>query len=154
MIYVLEDDANIRKLVDYALTREGYSVEGFGTPAEFWAAVGRQIPQLVLLDIMLPQEDGLSVLQKLRSRSDTRRLPVIMLTARSSEFDKVTGLDSGADDYIAKPFGMMELISRIRAVLRRVGPETEEKSWRIGSPVCPARTAYCPGRRCGCGADL
>lgn len=75
MIYVLEDDANIRKLVDYALTREGYSVEGFGTPAEFWAAVGRQIPQLVLLDIMLPQEDGLSVLQKLRSRSDTRRLP-------------------------------------------------------------------------------
>ena len=133
MIYVLEDDANIRKLVDYALTREGYSVEGFGTPAEFWAAVGRQIPQLVLLDIMLPQEDGLSVLQKLRSRSDTRRLPVIMLTARSSEFDKVTGLDSGADDYIAKPFGMMELISRIRAVLRRVGPETEEKSWRIGS---------------------
>ncbi len=133
MIYVLEDDANIRKLVDYALTREGYSVEGFGTPAEFWAAVGRQIPQLVLLDIMLPQEDGLSVLQKLRSRSDTRRLPVIMLTARSSEFDKVTGLDSGADDYIAKPFGMMELISRIRAVLRRTGPETEEKSWRIGS---------------------
>ena len=133
MIYVLEDDANIRKLVDYALTREGYSVEGFGTPAEFWAAVGRQIPQLVLLDIMLPQEDGLSVLQKLRSRSDTRRLPVIMLTARSSEFDKVTGLDSGADDYIAKPFGMLELISRIRAVLRRTGPETEEKSWRIGS---------------------
>ena len=133
MIYVLEDDANIRKLVDYALTREGYSVEGFGTPAEFWAAVGRQIPQLVLLDIMLPQEDGLSVLRKLRSRSDTRRLPVIMLTARSSEFDKVTGLDSGADDYIAKPFGMMELISRIRAVLRRTGPETEEKSWRIGS---------------------
>ena len=128
MIYVLEDDANIRKLVDYALTREGYSVEGFGTPAEFWAAVGRQIPQLVLLDIMLPQEDGLSVLQKLRSRSDTRRLPVIMLTARSSEFDKVTGLDSGADDDIAKPFGMMELISRIRAVLRRVGARKPKKN--------------------------
>ena len=119
MIYVLEDDANIRKLVDYALTREGYSVEGFGTPADFWAAVGRQLPQLVLLDIMLPQEDGLSVLQKLRSRSDTRRLPVIMLTARSSEFDKVTGLDSGADDYIAKPFGMELAISKIGAVLRR-----------------------------------
>ena len=121
MIYVLEDDANIRKLVDYALTREGYSVEGFGTPAEFWAAVGRQIPQLVLLDIMLPQEDGLSVLQKLRSRSDTRRLPVIMLTARSSEFDKVTGLDSGADDYIAKPFRPRELVSRIKNALRRAG---------------------------------
>ena len=129
MIYVLEDDANIRKLVDYALTREVYSVEGFGTPADFWAAVGRQLPQLVLLDNYLPDGKGVT----LRSRSDTRRLPVIMLTARSSEFDKVTGLDSGADDYIAKPFGMMELISRIRAVLRRMGPETEEKSWRIGS---------------------
>ena len=135
MIYVLEDDANIRKLVDYALTREGYSVEGFGTPAEFWAAVGRQIPQLVLLDIMLPQEDGLSVLQKLRSRSDTRRLPVIMLTARSSEFDKVTGLDSGADDYVTKPFGMMELISRIKAVLRRSGKQQDKTKLSVGE-IC------------------
>ena len=134
MIYVLEDDANIRKLVDYALTREGYSVEGFGTPAEFWAAVGRQIPQLVLLDIMLPQEDGLSVLQKLRSRSDTRRLPVIVLTARSSEFDKVTGLDSGADDYIAKPFGMMELISRVNALLRRANRPAQGAAEEIAEP--------------------
>ena len=135
MIYVLEDDANIRKLVDYALTREGYSVEGFGTPAEFWAAVARQIPQLVLLDIMLPQEDGLSVLRKLRSRSDTRRLPVIMLTARSSEFDKVTGLDSGADDYVTKPFGMMELISRIKAVLRRSGKQQDKTKLSVGG-IC------------------
>ena len=133
MIYVLEDDANIRKLVDYALTREGYSVEGFGTPAEFWAAVGRQIPQLVLLDIMLPEEDGLQILKRLRADPNTRQLPVILLTAKGTEYDKVLGLDQGADDYIAKPFGMMELISRIRAVLRRTGPETEEKSWRIGS---------------------
>ena len=132
MIYVLEDDANIRKLVDYALQREGCEVQGFGTPSEFWEAIGNRLPQLVLLDIMLPQEDGLTILNKLRSRSDTRRLPVIMLTAKSSEFDKVTGLDSGADDYIAKPFGMMELISRIRAVLRRTGGDTEEKSWRVG----------------------
>ena len=127
MIYVLEDDANIRKLVDYALTREGYSVEGFGTPAEFWAAVGRQIPQLVLLDIMLPQEDGLSVLQKLRSRSDTRRLPVIMLTARSAEMDRVAGLENGADDYVVKPFGIMELQARVKAVLRR----TERRGDRV-----------------------
>ena len=146
MIYVLEDDANIRKLVDYALTREGYSVEGFGTPADFWAAVGRQLPQLVLLDIMLPQEDGLSVLQKLRSRSDTRRLPVIMLTARSSEFDKVTGLDSGADDYSAKPFGMMELLSRIRALLRRT--ETTEEQFRAGDlTVIPAKHIVRVGER-------
>ena len=144
MIYVLEDDANIRKLVDYALTREGYSVEGFGTPAEFWAAVGRQIPQLVLLDIMLPQEDGLSVLQKLRSRSDTRRLPVIMLTARSSEFDKVTGLDSGADDYIAKPFGMMELIARIRAVLRRTEnmQDKDEPRPLVAGGICVDERAH------------
>ena len=145
MIYVLEDDANIRKLVDYALPREGYSVEGFGTPAEFWAAVGRQIPQLVLLDIMLPQEDGLSVLQKLRSRSDTRRLPVIMLTARSSEFDKVTGLDSGADDGADLP-------DSGGAAPYRTG--NRRKILADRQPVCPARTAYCPGRRCGCGADL
>lgn len=154
MIYVLEDDANIRKLVDYALTREGYSVEGFGTPADFWAAVGRQLPQLVLLDIMLPQEDGLSVLQKLRSRSDTRRLLVIMLTARSSEFDKVTGLDSGADDYIAKPFGMMELISRHPCGAAPDGAGDRGEVLADRQPVCSARTAHRSGRWGRCGAHL
>ena len=133
MIYVLEDDANIRKLVDYALTREGYSVEGFGTPAEFWAAVGRQIPQLVLLDIMLPEEDGLQVLKKLRADPATRRTPVLMLTAKSTEYDKVLGLDQGADDYIAKPFGMMELMARIRTALRHAGGREEpENVYRLG----------------------
>ena len=123
MIYVLEDDANIRKLVDYALTREGYSVEGFGTPAEFWAAVGRQIPQLVLLDIMLPQLSGMEVLRRLRRERST---PVIMLTARDSVIDKVSGLDSGADDYITKPFAIEELLARIRAALRKRTAAPEE----------------------------
>ncbi len=116
-IYLVEDDDNIRKLVCYALSKEGYGVEGFSVPSEFWAAYEKNVPDLVLLDIMLPGEDGLTVLKKIRSsRGD---VPVIMLTAKGSEFDKVTGLDMGADDYIAKPFGMTELASRVRAVLRR-----------------------------------
>lgn len=132
-ILIVEDEEKLNRMLELELQYEGYETGKAmdGRTGLEMALSGEY--QLVLLDIMLPQEDGLSVLQKLRSRSDTRRLPVIMLTARSSEFDKVTGLDSGADDYIAKPFGMMELISRIRAVLRRTGPETEEKSWRIGS---------------------
>ncbi|MBS4786407.1 MAG: response regulator transcription factor [Clostridiales bacterium] len=132
MIDLLEDDGNIRRLVDYALTREGYEVRGFASPQEFWEGLKQGLPQLLLLDIMLPGEDGLSILKKLRSRSDTRRLPVILLTARDSEFDKVTGLDLGADDYVAKPFGMMELISRIRAVLRRTEGESAGAEYRRG----------------------
>ncbi len=119
MIYLVEDDDNIRKLVGYALTREGFDVRGFSEPLGFYSALVKKIPDLVLLDIMLPGEDGLSILKKLRRGSDTQNIPVIMLTAKGSEFDKVTGLDMGADDYIAKPFGMTELISRINAVLRR-----------------------------------
>lgn len=119
MIYFVEDDANIRKLVCYALTKEGFEVKGFETPGEFWQTINDNIPSLVLLDIMLPQEDGLSILSKLQADEKYKKIPVIMLTARDSEYDKVTGLDLGADDYIAKPFGMTELISRIRAVLRR-----------------------------------
>ncbi len=119
MIYFVEDDANIRKLVCYALTKEGLEVTGFEHPRDFWNAMLQNIPQLVLLDIMLPDEDGLSILGKLRDNDAHKNIPVIMLTARDSEYDKVTGLDAGADDYVAKPFGMTELISRIRAVLRR-----------------------------------
>ncbi len=121
MIYFVEDDDNIRKLVCYALGREGFDVRDFPAADEFRSALnsGTEAPQLVLLDIMLPGEDGLSLLKWLRSSSAGRDIPVIMLTAKSSEFDKVTGLDMGADDYIAKPFGMTELVSRIRAVLRR-----------------------------------
>lgn len=115
-IYLLEDDDNIRKLVSYALSKEGEDVSSFSCPSDFWDEFQKEKPDLLLLDIMLPEEDGLSVLKKLRKLSD---LPVIMLTALGSEFDKVTGLDSGADDYISKPFGMTELLSRVRAVLRR-----------------------------------
>ena len=121
MIYILEDDESIRKLVTYALASQNMECRGFGTPSAFWQGLAEQQPELLLLDVMLPEEDGLSVLQKLRGNAATQKLPVIMLTAKSSEYDKVIGLDSGADDYIAKPFGMMELVSRIKAVLRRTG---------------------------------
>ena len=133
MIYFVEDDANIRKLVCYALSKEGFEILGFEKPSDFWQAVNQNLPNLILLDIMLPEEDGLSILNKLQSNEKQKEIPVIMLTAKDSEFDKVTGLDAGADDYIAKPFGMTELISRIRAVLRRyekTAPKTKE--YRIG----------------------
>ena len=127
LIYVLEDDASIRKLVIYTLESQGYEAQGFELPSEFWQAMSRQRPGLVLLDIMLPEEDGLSVLGKIRAAPATRRLPVLLLTAKNTEYDRVVGLDAGADDYIAKPFGMMELLARIRAVLRRTEDTVEEE---------------------------
>lgn len=126
MIYILEDDDNIRKLVSYALQKEGYEVEGFPVPSEFMTALEGKVPDLVLLDIMLPEEDGLRILQKLRRDVRTENIAIIMMTAKSSEYDTVQGLDQGADDYIAKPFGMTELVSRVRAVLRRTGNEYKE----------------------------
>lgn len=132
MIYFVEDDDNIRKLVCYALSREGYEIKGFCVPSEFYTELRHTVPELVLLDIMLPEEDGLSILKKLRGSSRTSDVPVIMLTAKGSEFDKVTGLDLGADDYIAKPFGMTELVSRVRAVLRRSERSGGGKSYHIG----------------------
>jgi hypothetical protein len=119
MIYFVEDDDNIRKLVCYALTKENFDIKGFSTSKDFWNNLDNNIPELILLDIMLPDEDGLTILKKLCDNPKYENIPIIMLTAKSSEFDKVTGLDMGADDYIAKPFGMTELISRIKAVLRR-----------------------------------
>lgn len=124
MIYLLEDDDSIRKLVVYALESAGYEAMGFERPSAFWKAIERSKPELVLLDIMLPEEDGLAVLKKLRSAAATRSLPVIMLTAKNTEYDKVIGLDNGADDFITKPFGMMELVARVRALLRRTAPES------------------------------
>ena len=121
MIYLLEDDSNIRDFVLYALNGQDMEAEGFERPSEFWAALSQRMPDLLLLDIMLPEEDGMEILRKLRAKPDTRRLPVIMLTAKGTEFDRVLGLDEGADDYVAKPFSMLELVSRIRAVLRRAG---------------------------------
>lgn len=140
MIYLLEDDDSIRKLVVYALQSQGFEAEGFALPSEFWAAIRARLPELVLLDIMLPEEDGLSVLSKLRAVAATRSLPVIMLTAKNTEYDRAYGLDLGADDYISKPFGMMELTARVRAVLRRAKPAGTEREYRVGSLwVCPAR---------------
>lgn len=121
MIYLLEDDESIRKLVTYTLQHAGYEAAGLSCPSAFWAAMKRQTPELVLLDIMLPEEDGLSVLKKLRGSALWRELPVVMLTAKNAEYDRVVGLDAGADDYISKPFGMMELLARVRALLRRTG---------------------------------
>lgn len=132
MIYLLEDDDSIRKLVIYALESQGYEAEGFAAPSEFWEAMRRRIPELVLLDIMLPEEDGLSVLKKLRADRSAERLPVIMLTAKNTEYDRVCGLDTGADDYISKPFGMMELTARVRAVLRRSSASAPEREYRLG----------------------
>lgn len=132
MIYLLEDDDAIRKLVLYGLDSQGFQARGFGLPSEFWRAVDSELPELVLLDIMLPEEDGLSILQKLRSRTATRRLPVILLTAKNSEYDRVIGLDHGADDFVSKPFSMLELIARIRAVLRRVEPAHTGGEYSMG----------------------
>lgn len=119
MIYCVEDDAGIRELVVYTLQNTGMEARGFSDGAALTAALRGAKPDLILLDIMLPGEDGISILRRLRSLSDTAAIPVILLTAKNTEYDKVIGLDSGADDYIAKPFGMMELVARIRAVLRR-----------------------------------
>lgn len=119
MIYCVEDDAGIRELVVYTLQNTGMEAHGFSDGAALTAALRGAKPDLILLDIMLPGEDGISILRRLRSLPDTAAIPVILLTAKNTEYDKVIGLDSGADDYIAKPFGMMELVARIRAVLRR-----------------------------------
>ena len=132
MIYLLEDDASIRDFVIYTLNSQGMEARGFELPSDFWRAMEEQMPSLVLMDIMLPEEDGLSILKKLRAAPRTAKLPIIMLTAKSTEYDKVLGLDGGADDYVAKPFGMMELTARVRALLRRANPKTAELCYQAG----------------------
>jgi len=125
LIYLLEDDDSIRDFVIYTLNSQSLDARGFTRPSEFWRAMDEALPSLVLLDIMLPEEDGLSILKKLRASAKTEKLPIILLTAKSAEYDKVLGLDGGADDYVSKPFGMMELLSRIRALLRRTDSAEE-----------------------------
>jgi two-component system alkaline phosphatase synthesis response regulator PhoP len=128
VIFVVEDDPNIRELVTYTLQSTGFEARGFENGSEFLKVMGDGvIPELVLLDIMLPGEDGISILGKLRGKSATKELPIIMMTAKGTEYDKVLGLDSGADDYITKPFGMMELVSRVKAVLRRSSRDAKEE---------------------------
>ncbi|MEA5015365.1 MAG: response regulator transcription factor [Candidatus Limiplasma sp.] len=131
-IYLVEDDDNIRELVCYALRSAGFEAEGFAEAKGFWTALAGHPPDFVLLDIMLPGEDGLSILQKLRSHPQTRRLPIILLTAKGQEHERIRGLDLGADDYITKPFSVMELLSRVKAVLRRSAGE-EESHFTLGA---------------------
>lgn len=135
MIFCVEDDSNIRELVVYTLESTGFQAHGFEDGSSFLEALALETPELVLLDIMLPGEDGLEILKKLKNSSKTKDIPVIMVTAKGSEYDKVVGLDSGADDYVTKPFGMMELISRIKAVLRRSGKQQDKTKLSVGG-IC------------------
>ena len=131
MIYCVEDDDNIRELVIYTLETTGLKARGFADGSAFTEALAFETPELILLDIMLPGEDGLAILRKLKNSSKTKDIPVIMVTAKGTEYDKVIGLDSGADDYVTKPFGMMELVSRIKAVLRRSKGSQERENPEI-----------------------
>lgn len=133
-IYVVEDDRNIREIESFTLKNVGYQVEDFECAKDFFDRLVEKKPDLVLLDVMLPDEDGLEIVKKMRAKPDTRQIPVIMVTAKTTELDKVKGLDMGADDYMTKPFGVMELISRVKALLRRSGlRENEEKVLSLGS---------------------
>lgn len=131
-IYVVEDDVNIREIERYALKNGGYEVEEFETGAALFVAVSKKIPALIVLDIMLPNEDGLDILSSLRGKRETKNVPIIMVTAKTTELDKVKGLDMGADDYLTKPFGVMELISRVKALLRRVKKAEEADAIQCG----------------------
>ena len=150
-IYCVEDDQNIRDLVVYALGTAGFGAKGFEKSSELYEEMKKELPVLILLDIMLPEEDGMQILRHIRSDMTTRNIPVIMLTAKSAEFDKVMGLDSGADDYITKPFGVMEMISRVKAVLRRAGSVSEETRLLIGGVILDAggQGGYVNGRGVG-----
>lgn len=149
MIYIVEDDAGIREMMTYTLKSTGLEATGFPEAEPFWAALQKELPELVILDIMLPGEDGISILKRLRAGALTHAVPVIMATAKGTEYDKVTGLDLGADDYLAKPFGMMEMVSRVRAVLRRTAPEKEKKQYTFGalSVNDSEHTVNCGGER-------
>lgn len=131
MIFCVEDDSAIRDLVIYTLNTTGFEAAGFADSTSFWEAMKKQKPELILLDIMLPGEDGITILKKLRSQANFAEIPVIMATAKGTEYDKVMGLDLGADDYLAKPFGMMEMVSRIKAVLRRTKKAPDSNILRI-----------------------
>lgn len=126
LIYIVEDDFNISEIETFALKNVGYETRSFGTAADFYKGIKEKIPDMILLDIMLPDADGIDIMKKLRENKETKRLPVVMVTAKTSEIDKVKGLDSGADDYIVKPFGVMELISRVKALFRRCYDTPEE----------------------------
>ena len=133
MIFCVEDDQDIRDLMIYALNAAGFEAKGFTDGTEFFCALQTEKPELVMLDIMLPGDDGITILKKLRSNTATADILIVWATAKGTEYDKVIGLDTGADDYLAKPFGMMEMVSRVKAVLRRVTPQNTPKSLRVGN---------------------
>lgn len=133
MIYCVEDDSGIRNMMIYTLQAAGFQAEGFPDGTALFAALSGETPELILLDIMLPGEDGIEILKRLRAQVSTSGIPVIMATAKGTEFDKVTGLDLGADDYLTKPFGMMEMVSRVRAVLRRTSPPNTGRTLQVGT---------------------
>ena len=131
LIYIVEDDQNIREIESFALKNSGYQIRDFSNAKDFYRAMNERKPDLAILDIMLPDEDGMEILQKLRKNPETKRLPIMMVTAKTKELDRVKGLDSGADDYMSKPFGVMELISRVKALLRRSMGEAQEKLLKV-----------------------
>ncbi|MEG0430018.1 MAG: response regulator transcription factor [Anaerovoracaceae bacterium] len=141
MIGIVEDDKSIREVVCYTLNNTGFTATGFSCGSEFFDFTESQVPELLLLDIMLPGEDGLGILQKIRSNPRTENMPVILLTAKDTEYDKIMGLDNGADDYVTKPFGMMELVSRIKAVLRRMGTQGSNDIY-VYKDICLDATAH------------
>ena len=132
LIYIVEDDQNIREIESFALKNSGYQIQDFSSAKDFYHALKEKKPDLVILDIMLPDEDGMEILQKLRRNPETKRMPIMMVTAKTTELDRVKGLDMGADDYMSKPFGVMELISRVKALLRRSMGEAQEKLLMVG----------------------
>ncbi|MBQ9990012.1 MAG: response regulator transcription factor [Lachnospiraceae bacterium] len=131
LIYIVEDDQNIREIESFALKNSGYQIRDFACAKEFYLAMEERLPSLILLDVMLPDEDGLSIVSTIRENPESRRIPVIMVTAKTTELDKVKGLDQGADDYLTKPFGVMELVSRVKALLRRCAGNEEERSYAL-----------------------
>ena len=140
MIYLVEDDSSIRELIVYTLNSTGLEAEGFERPSEFWEKVDEKIPSLVMLDLMLPEENGIEILKKLRKNCSTEHVPIIMVTAKTSEYDKIKGLENGADDYIGKPFSMMEMVARVKALLRRSEYTEKEQEYNIGKLyVCPSK---------------
>ncbi len=150
MIYIVEDDVNISEIESFALKNSGYDVAVYENGADFEQAVRDRVPSLVLLDIMLPDESGLEIVEKLRGNSLTKKIPIILVTAKTTELDKVKGLDLGADDYITKPFGVMELISRVKALLRRSGADRDEKILSVGGIFLDSerRAVYVDNRPC------
>ncbi len=149
IIWCIEDDAGIRDIELYTLSQTGFEANGFPDGKSFFDALQGEMPDLIILDIMLPDTDGIEILRRLRANSKTKALPVIMATAKGMEYDKIRGLDAGADDYLAKPFGMLEMVSRIKAVLRRSAPADEKSRIKIGSVMIDTQshTAEADGKR-------